>query len=215
MFNQIETSIIRVPTEHTHLLLLANTLVSSRLDYCNLLFVSLLYFELRIFECIPNSLYRVVIHSSRFSHITPNWQNLHRVLVNPRVQFKIGLITYKILKYGQPAYLTELIHPYMSSRNTRSSSPRFKFLHIPTFNRIVHKSQKHFSNSFSHHTPALWNSFLFQIRDNPSVISFRKHLETHLFNSSFHTFLINIFVTWCTQLPIVGQILRLQSIRLD
>ena len=38
-------------------------------------------------------------------------------------QFKIGLITYKILNQGQPVYLRELIHPYTSSRNTRRSTP--------------------------------------------------------------------------------------------
>ena len=44
-----------------------------------------------------------------------------------------------------------------------------------------------FSNSFSHYAPVLWNSFPFQIRNSPSVTSFRKHLKTHLFNSSFPT----------------------------
>ena len=57
----------------------------------------------------------------------------------------------------------------------------------PTFDRKVHKSIKHFSSSFSHYAPVLWNSFPFQIRNSPAVASFRKHLKTHLFNSSFPT----------------------------
>ena len=129
--------------------LLANDLVSSRLDYYNSLFLSLTDFELR--------------------------------------RFKIGLMTYKTLNQGEPVYLRELIHPYTSSRNTRRSTPKLKFLHTPTFDRKVHKSVKHFSNSFSHYAPVLWNSFPFQIKNSPSVTSFRKHLKTHLFNSSFPT----------------------------
>ena len=104
--------------------LLANALVSSsRLDYCNSLFLSLTNFELRRLQLVQNSLCRVVTRSSKFSHITPQLKKLHWLPVRYRVQFKIGLITYKILNQGQPVYLRQLIHPYTSSRNTRRSSP--------------------------------------------------------------------------------------------
>ena len=51
--------------------LLANAFVSSRLDYCNSLFLSLTDFELRRLQLVQNSLCRVVPRSSKFSHITP------------------------------------------------------------------------------------------------------------------------------------------------
>ena len=130
---------------------------------------------------------RGVTCSSKFSHITPQLKILHWLPVRYRVQFKIGLITYKILTQGQPVYLIGLIHPYPSSRNTRRSTPILKFLQTPTFDHRVHKSIKHFSNSFSHYAPALWNSFPLHVRNSPSVASFRKHLKTHLFSSSFPT----------------------------
>ena len=167
--------------------LLANALVSSRLDYCNSLFLSLTDFELRRLQLVQNSLCRVVTRSSKFSHITPQLKKLHWLPVKYRVQFKIGLITYKILNQGQPVYLRGLIHPYTSSRNTRRSTPKLEFLQAPTFDRKVYKSIKHFSNSFSHYAPVLWNSFPFHVRNSPSVASFRKHLKTHLFSSSFPT----------------------------
>ena len=99
--------------------LLANVLVSSRLDYCNSLFLSLTDFELRRLQLVQNSLCRVVTRSSKYSHITPQLKKLHWLPIKYRIQFKIGLITYKILNQGQPVYLRELIHPYTSSRNTR------------------------------------------------------------------------------------------------
>ena len=167
--------------------LLANALVSSRLDYCNSLFLSLTDSEVRRLQLVQNSLCRVVTQSSKYCHITPQLKKLHWLPIKYRIQFKIGLITYKALNQGEPVYLRELIHPYTSSRNTSRSTPKLKFLHTPTFDRKVHKSVKHFSNSFSHYAPALWNSFPFQIRNSPSVTSFRKHLKTHLFNSSFPT----------------------------
>ena len=50
--------------------LLANALVSSRLNYCNSLFLSLTGFELRRLQLLQNSLCRVVTRSSKYSHIT-------------------------------------------------------------------------------------------------------------------------------------------------
>ena len=166
--------------------LLANALVSSRLDYCNSL-LSLTDFEWRRLQLVQNSLCRVVTRSSKSSHITPQLKKLHWLPVRYRVQFKIGLITYKILTQGQPVYLRGLIHPYTSFRNTRRSTPKLKFLQTPTFDHRVYKSIKHFSNSFSHYAPALWNSFPLHVTNSPSVASFRKHLKTHLFSSSFPT----------------------------
>ena len=127
--------------------LLANALVNSRLEYCNSLFISLTDFELKRLQWVQNS---------RFFHITPQLKKLHWQPVRYRVQFKIGLITYKILNHSEPAYPSELIHPYTSSRNTRRSSPKLKFLHISTtFDCRVHISNKHFSNYFSHFAPVL------------------------------------------------------------
>ena len=165
--------------------LLANALVRSRLDYCNSLFLSLTDFELRRLQLVQKSLCRVVIHSSKFSHITPQLKKTPLAPARYRVQFKISFITYNILNQVQPVYLRELIHPCTSSGSTRRSTPKLRFLLTPTFDHRVHKSIKHISNSFSHYAPVLWNSFPFQIRNSPSVTSFRKYLKTHLFNSSF------------------------------
>ena len=103
--------------------LLANALVSSRLDYCNSLFLSLTDFQLRRLQLVQNSLCRAVTRSSKYSHITPQLKKIHWLPIKYRIQFKIGLITYKILNQGQRVYLRESIHPYTSSRNIRRSTP--------------------------------------------------------------------------------------------
>ena len=113
--------------------LLVNALVSSRLDYCNSLFLSLTDFELRRLQLVQNSLCRVVTRFSKFCHITPQLKKLHWLPVRYKVQFKIGLIIYKILTQGQPVYLRGLIHPYTSFRNTRRSTPKLRFLQTPHF----------------------------------------------------------------------------------
>ena len=156
------------------------------MDYCNSLFGSLTDFDLRRLQQVQNSLCMVLTHPSKFSYITPQFKNLHWLSVRYRVQFKIGLITYKILSQGQPAYLSELIHPTPLPEIQYVTAP-IKFLHIRTFDCRVQKSNKHSLNSFSHNSPVFWNFSPFQIRNSSSVTSFRKHLKTRLFNSSFHT----------------------------
>ena len=122
--------------DHNTSVLLVNAFVRSRLDYCN-----------SRLQLVQNSFCRVITHSSKYSHITSQLKK--KSLSNIGYNSKIGLITYKILNQGQPVYLRELINPHPSSRITRRSTPKLKFLHTPTFNRKVHKLVKLFSNFFS------------------------------------------------------------------
>ena len=85
--------------------------MSSRLDYCNSLFLSLTDFELRRLQLVQKLFCRIVIRSSKYSHITPQLKKLHWLPIKYRIQFKIGLITYKIFNQGQPVYLRELFIP--------------------------------------------------------------------------------------------------------
>ena len=69
--------------------LLANALVSSRLDYCNSLFLSLTDFELRRLQLVQNSLCRVVTRSSKYCHITPQLKNCIGSLSNTGYNLKL------------------------------------------------------------------------------------------------------------------------------
>ena len=62
---------------HDVSVLVANALVSSRLDYCNSLFRSLSKFNLRKLHCIQNSAARIVSITSRYTSITPVLKKLH------------------------------------------------------------------------------------------------------------------------------------------
>ena len=137
---QINYFACRVFNTLKHQLFLANAFLSRRLEYINSLFLSLTDFGLRRLQLVQNSLCRVVTRSSKFSHITPQLKKLHQLPVRYRVQFKIGLITYKILNQGQPVYLRELIHPYSSSRNMRCSTPKLSSF-IPPLSTVEFTNQ--------------------------------------------------------------------------
>ena len=114
--------------------ILANVLVSSRLDYCNSLFVSLTNFELKRLQLVQNSLCRVVTRSSKFSHITPQLKKkLHWRTDRFRIQFEKGLITYKILNQDQPAPITpkRINSPQHHDQEMQDESPPNSSSFIP------------------------------------------------------------------------------------
>ena len=64
------------------------SLVMSRLDYCNALLIG-----------IQNSAARIVSRTRKYEHITPVLIKLHWLPIKFRIQFKVILLVYKALKY--------------------------------------------------------------------------------------------------------------------
>ena len=102
---------------------LANSLVSSKLDYCNSL--NLLWHisqtNLNKLQRIQNSLARVFTNTSKYQHITPTLKKLHWLPIKQRIDYKTCLLTYKTLTNQQPTYLYNSLSFLSHSVSTRSS----------------------------------------------------------------------------------------------
>ena len=101
--------------------LLANVLVSSRLDYCNSLLSGIADTDLAKRQCVQNRLARVVTKSPPFTRSVPLLRFLHWLPVKFRVDFKICLLTYKTLSEKQPVYLHSLLAAPLPSHSLRSN----------------------------------------------------------------------------------------------
>ena len=113
---------VRSSLDTSSAIVLANSLVTSKLDYCNSLLHGLPASSLNRLQKVQNSLARVVVPSSRrHHHISPTLKNLHWLPVIKRIEFKVASITFKTLQNHQPAYLYELLTPYVPSSNLRST----------------------------------------------------------------------------------------------
>ena len=77
--------------------LLANALVSSRLDYCDSLLSGTAETEPTKLQRVLNHLARVVTKSPPFTRSVPLLRSLHWLPVKYRVHFKICLVTYRAL----------------------------------------------------------------------------------------------------------------------
>ena len=145
--------------------LLANALVSSRLDYCNSVLSGIAETEITKLQRSLNRLARVVTKSPSFTRSVPLLRSLHCLPVKYRVHYKICLLTYKALHEEQPVYLHSLIVTSPPSRSLRSN--RGITLLVP---RIKTNTG---ARAFSSCAPSLWNNLPLSVRSATSVATFR------------------------------------------
>ena len=117
----------------------ANSIVSSRLDYCNSLLCNTTERNLNKLQRIQNTLARVTCQSPRSSSASSLRKSLHWLPVRQRVIYKTALITYKALQTGQPVYLRDLLHYHQPARTLSSSSQLL--LYHPTSTRTNFQSK--------------------------------------------------------------------------
>jgi hypothetical protein len=187
---------IRNTLDYTTAQTIATSLIHSKVDYCNSLFLNLPRAQLDRLQFILNSAARAVSRTPKFSHISPVLKSLHWLKIDQRIHYKVLSITYKTLQSQEPSYLHNLLH-VQSNTSTRSSAT--VTLKRPT----IHSRLKITDRSFTHHAPVLWNRLPKELRQpvihssrtnqcgsTTSLLAlsssvFHKKLKTHLFRQSF------------------------------
>ena len=158
--------------------LLVNSLITSRLDYCNSLLNGVNNYTIELLQKVQNKAARVITRSRKHEHITPVLKTLHWLPIKARIEYKILLITYKAINGLAPNYISSLLELYRPKRTLRSAS--YILLEIP-------KSKSKFSEkAFSIVAPRLWNGLSERTRLAKSINSFKAHLKTELFRRAFN-----------------------------
>ncbi|KAF7241729.1 putative RNA-directed DNA polymerase from transposon BS [Varanus komodoensis] len=128
---------LRPYLEYDCLATVTHALVTSRLDFCNALYVGLPLKTVRTLQLVQNRAARLLTGTGRYAHMTPVLRQLHWLPIEARAQFKVLIMTYKALNGLGPGYLNERLRPYMPDRPLRSAGE--SLLREPSMKEIRRK----------------------------------------------------------------------------
>jgi len=136
--------------------LIACSIISSRLDYCNSVLNGTSSHNLHRLQAVQNRAARIVLGVGNRVSAEPLLRQLHWLPISKRIVYKTALITFKTLSVHQPVYLSSLLIPHTPSRSLRSSN--LNYLTVPRVTTVFQ------SRAFSVSAPRLWNSLPVSLR---------------------------------------------------
>ena len=156
-----------------HLRMLVSSLVLSRIDYCNCLYVNSKKDNLYKLQKTQNSAARLIEMKNRRQLASPLLKILHWLPVNSRNTFKYLLIAFKIIK-GLIPYGSLQIN--FKKYNTRPDD----YLKLQN----AFPKTKYGKRTFEHIAPNLWNNLPLELRSLDEVFTFKRKLKTFLFGKA-------------------------------
>lgn len=157
---------------------LVQTLVISRIDYCNALFYNLPYCLLKKLQRVMNIAARLIFKSPQDASVTELMKELHWLKIEERIIFKVLTLTWKSLHQMTPPYISNLVTIYNPTRSLRSTNS----LKL----RVPKTRTRYGDRSFQKAAPELWNNLPIRIREQTNLSLFKRALKTHLFKMSYN-----------------------------
>jgi hypothetical protein len=160
--------------------MVAQGVVTSRLDYCNGLLHGTSKRNVERLQVAQNTLARTVCQATWSSSATDLRKSLHWLPVQQRIDYKLAVVTYKARSTGVPTYLASLVDNYVPTRTLRSAD---QFLLCSPIVKLV-CSRK----AFSVNAPLVFNALPYNCRSARTLSSFKKLLKTHFFSCAYGPF---------------------------
>ena len=121
---------------------------------------------------------RILTLTPAGNDIEPVLITLHWLPILKRIQYKILLLTFKVLHGTAPQYLSELLKPEVTDRTTRQTNTNW--LHVPKT-----RTKTFGDRAFAATAPTLWNSLPIKLRFIDELSAFKTEIKTLLFKSAY------------------------------
>ena len=156
------------------------TLVINRLDNNNSLYVGLPDYKLNKIQKIFNRAARILTGHPYRLPITPTLIRLHWLPIKARIEFKICVLTFKILRYKQPEYLHRLLVKSQTGCvvSTRCDTDPHH-LNVPRVRTSAG------TRSFGYAAPRYYNALPVSIKSSESLEIFKNKLKTFIFGKCY------------------------------
>ena len=162
-------------------LALIKTLILSKMDFCNALYMNIPKYQLNILHKVINVCLRFVYNLGYQENVDEYYLKSHILPIEYRIKFKVILLIHKTLYSKGPKYLEELLncntpHWFGSGLGLRSSID-FSLLSVQHNARTSNFAKRRFHI----HAPVEWNCIPSDIRNCVDCDKFKALLKTFLF----------------------------------
>ena len=119
--------------------------------------------------------------SKRGSVVLVLRDDLHWLPIKQRIDFKIGVLSFKAINELSPQYLLEMFTPVAANPALRRNRSADRGDHIIQ----TVKNMSYGRRSFARAGPSFWNSLPVDLRRSSSLTEFKSKLKTHLFRGAY------------------------------
>lgn len=156
---------------------LIHSLVTSKLDACNSLFIGLSKMNLCKLQVIQNSAIRCVMNIPAHSHVSQHYRDLHWLHVDKRIYFKFITYVFKCINNIAPVQLSTKL----------KLDCAFQMILDTSFSPSSELGRK----SFTYMAPRCWNALPIELRVITTLEHFKSRLKTYLF-TNFRVYMRNV-----------------------
>ena len=160
---------------------LVRSMVTSRLDYCNVLLCAATISTTKKLQLVQNTAARIVTRTKLSEHITPVLRDLHWLPIKRRIEYKVIMHTFRALHGQSPSYISDLIVRYKPTRVLRSQNTTS--LDIPRVQTATYGDKSFKGMAYTH-----WKSLPSHMKEITDINIFKAMLKTYLFNEHYKAF---------------------------